>query len=279
MTTQSAATLPTTLLRHRLHGWVVQAIATLIVLTVGAAAAMTPRPGTWTMYASGPTEVRRVTLPDSTLVQLDRDSVLAVRFDAQQRTLGMLRGGALFDIGHDATRPLHVQLGANVLEDIGTVFDAHQSADGGNVTVVSGRVKIWQREQDAGTSANFAADGQLIADLGAGQQASMHRDGSLDLIDHHADLGLSTAWLPTDIHFERCTVADVARRFNAYSTQPLRIEDASIAAMRISGHFHARDTEAFLTYLGTLPDVHVVRGSDDIRVTRATRSVRSRALR
>jgi len=50
--------------------------------------------------------------------------------------------------------------------------------------------------------ANRAADHQLIADFGAGQQASMHRDGSLDLIDHHADIGRSTTSLPNDIHFD-----------------------------------------------------------------------------
>lgn len=263
--------------RHRMSGWAAQAVAALVVVAVGATASIPSRSGTWTAYASGPAELRSVTLSDGTLVQLDHDSVLAVRFDAHRRTLGMLRGGALFDVGHDAARPLRVLLGANVLEDTGTVFDAHQSEDGGNVTVVSGRVKVWQKDPDAWTPASHAADGQLIADLGAGQQANMRRDGSLDLIDHHADLGLSTAWLPSDIHFERCTVADVARRFNAYSSQPLHIDDASIATMRISGRFHARDTEAFLAYLGTLPDVHVVRGPDDIRVTSISRGTRAQA--
>ncbi len=233
---------------------------------------MASEPGTWTTYASGRDELRSVTLADGSLLQLDRDSVLAVRFDAHQRVVGVLRGGALFDVGHDPARPLRVLLGANELRDIGTVFDAHRSIDGGKVTVVSGRVKVWQQEPSPWAPAGHAAEGQLIADLGAGQQASMHRDGSLDLIDHQADIGLSTAWLPNDILFEQCTVADVARRFNAYSRQPLHVDDASIATMRISGRFPARDTEAFLAYLDTLPDVRVVRGADDIRVTRVSRN-------
>lgn len=254
-----------------------EAMAALVVATVGAIASMPSSSGTWIAYASGQTELRSVPLPDGTLVQLDRDSVLVVRFDADRRTLGVLRGGALFDVGHDATRPLRVLLGTNVFEDMGAVFDAHQSVDGSNVTVVSGRVKVWQQERDAWSPASRAPNGELIADLLAGQQANMKRDGSLDLIDHHADLGLTTAWLPSDIHFERCTVADVARRFSAYSSQPLHIEDASIAAMRISGRFHARDTDAFLAYLESLPDVYVVRGQDDIRVTSISRGSRDHA--
>lgn len=46
------------------------------------------------------------------------------------------------------------------------------------------RVKAWPHTQDAWSLANCAAGHQLIADLDAGQQASVYRDGS-DLVDHH----------------------------------------------------------------------------------------------
>jgi len=94
-------------------------------------------------------------------------------------------------------------------------------------------------------------------------------DGSLDVVDHHADLARSTHWLPSDIHFESASVADVARRFNAYNSRPLVIEDARIGATLISGRFHARDMDSFVAYLLTLPDVQVIRSVDDVRVVRA----------
>ena len=97
----------------------------------------------------------------------------------------------------------------------------------------------------------------------------MHVDGSLDVVDHHADLARSTSWLPPDIHFERASVSDVARRFNAYSSRPLVIADARIGATLISGRFHARDMDSFVAYLLTLPDVQVVHNADDVRIVRA----------
>lgn len=274
MRMQTFADTSKPLRRMRAWTWIGQAAIAIGVAAVGMAAWMARAPDNWTTYASGPTELRSIALPDGTRVQLDHDSVLAVRFDARQRSIDVLRGGALFDVGHDAKRRLRVMLGANELQDMGTVFDAHQSADGGNVTVLSGRVKVWQQERDARAPADGDSAARLIADLGAGQQASMRRDGSLDLIDHHADIGRSTAWLPKDIHFEHATVADVARQFNAYSSHPLRIDNASIAATRISGRFHARDMEAFIAYLGALPGVRIVRGADDVRVTAAIRGKR-----
>lgn len=261
-TTSPIATRPA----RRWQRWASQVAAAAVVLTLGAAASLQSPLRAWNSYASGPDELRSVDLPDGTRIQLDRGSLLTVRFDAHQRLVDVWQGGALFDVGHDPSRPLLVQLDANVLQDIGTVFDVHRSDDGAQVTVVSGRVKLWQCA-DVACSARLASTGKTpVADLSAGQQASVHLDGSLDLIDRQADLALSTAWLPTDIHFEHASVAEVARRFNAYSVRPLLIDDAEIGATRISGRFHARDMEAFITYLRTLPGVRVVRGATDIHV-------------
>lgn len=251
---------------HHWRHWALQAAAAALVLVVGAAASLQSPLRAWDSYASGADALRSVALADGTQVLLDRDSLVTVRMDAHQRLIDVRQGGALFDVGHDASRPLLVQLGADVLQDIGTVFDAHRSDEGARVTVVSGRVKLWQCA-DLACSAPLATTANTpVADLSAGEQASVHNDGSLDLIDRRADLALSTAWLPTDIHFEHASVAEVARRFNAYSLRPLRIDDSDIAATRISGRFHARDMEAFITYLRTMPGVRVVQSASDIHV-------------
>lgn len=254
---------------HRL----VQAAAAAVVLVLGSAAFLRPSQQIWSAYCSPTATLRDVALLDGSQLQLDRDSIVAVRFDTHRRRIDVLRGGALFDVVHDPSRPLFVQLGANVVQDVGTVFDAHQDENGGRITVISGEVKVRKKNLPTWLSSlDSLTSGQTIADLAAGQQARMRQDGSLDLLDRQADLALNTAWLPADIHFERVSVGDVARRFNAYSAKPLVIDDRRIAATRISGRFHARDMEAFIAYLSTLPGVHVVRDANDIRVLGQTAS-------
>jgi transmembrane sensor len=258
--------------RHWSHR-LIPAAAAAMVLLLGGAAFLRPPEQIWSAYCASADALRNVALSDGSLLQLDRDSIVAVRFEAQRRRIDVLRGGALFDVAHDPARPLFVQLGANVLQDIGTVFDAHQDDSGGRITVISGEVQVRKKKVPTWLSPlDSLTTGQTIADLGAGQQARMRQDGSLDVLDRQADLALNTAWLPADIHFERASVGDVARRFNAYSARPLLIDDHRIAATRISGRFHARDMEAFIAYLSTLPGVHVVRGAHDIRVLGETAS-------
>ncbi|QNK02205.1 FecR family protein [Dyella telluris] len=242
-----------------------QAAAAALVLCLGAPTWLQQSPVHWDAYASDAGQVRSLQLDDGSQLELDANSIVLTQFDLTQRRVELWRGGALVDVAHDPARPLKVRLGRNELQDIGTVFDVHLGKNGNRVTVISGRVKVWQPAHSA-WMASPDNIGSLVADLSGGQQARLHDDGSLDLVDRQANLSDSTAWLPSDIHFEGATVAEVARRFNAYTTQPLDIEDAGVAATRISGRFHARDVDAFITYLQTLPGVQVARGADSVRV-------------
>ena len=241
--------------------WWQQAVAAVAVALIGGAAFLRGAPVPMDVYASG-IDVRSIDLADGTQMQLDRASAVAVRYDDQQRRFEVLRGGALFDVGRDASRPLRVGVGDQVLEDVGTVFDAHRTAGGARVAVISGEVRIWLGDVPAG-----GAGADALANLRAGQSAEV-AGGRLTALERRADPANVTAWLPADIHFEHSTVAQVARRFGAYGGPALRIDDPSLAATRISGRFHARDPEAFVAYLQTLPGVRVHRGGDGIRVTR-----------
>jgi len=226
------------------------------------------------IYAAAADAGRALELPDGSAVQLDRGSAIAVRFDARARRIELLRGAAVFDVGRDA-RPLQVRLGANLLRDVGTVFAVRREAGGGSVAVLSGRVDVlappsrwsaaWHRL--AGGDAGAA----VLARLRGGEQARVDARGALAALDAHADLARATAWLPREIQFQRSTVAAVARRFNAYTTQPIEIDDPAVAAMRISGRFHAGDAAAFTAYLASLPGVHVTRADGRVRVAAAVR--------
>ena len=215
--------------------------------------------------------VRAVTLPDGTLVQLDRNSVIDVHFDGHVRRIEVIRGNALFDVGKDAKRPMLVNVGGHVLQDIGTVFDVKREASGDTLTVISGRVRVINASD---VSKNLGSDlsigGDAIADLTAGQQISL---GVASVgAKQSVPIAKATAWLPSEIKFQHETIGNVARRFNAYTSKPLVIENDSIAGERISGIFHADNPQAFSAYLATLPDVRVVEESDRVRIVAANKT-------
>lgn len=252
--------------RRRYRAAWLAAAAMLAIVALGASGWWLGREAPADIYSAGTDAVRSVALPDGTLVQLDRQSTIAVRFDKHARRIEVVRGNALFDVGKDAARPLSVTVGANLLRDIGTVFAVQRSEQGADIAVISGRVQIleqgsrwtpWRTEAEA-----------PLADLRGGEQAHMDAKGGVRR-PASVDLASATAWLPTEIRFQRDTVADVARRFNAYTTRPLLIEDRTVANMRLSGVFHARDVDAFIAYLQMLPHVQIKREADRVRVVAA----------
>lgn len=244
------------------------------ILLVGAMAWFLGRPSGDTpgvRYAATADGVRAVTLADDTRIQLSPGSIVDVRFDERSRRIELVSGDASFDVGRDSTRPLRVDAGGQRIEDIGTVFNVSRRSDDIEVSVISGRVAIanapapWlDRARRRLTGRSWPAE--RIAEIGGGETARVSADGRL-IGRGKADVATVAAWLPAEIHFHDTRVADVARRFNAYTATPLSVDDPALAEKRISGAFHARDPEAFVSYLGSLPNVQVVREPKRIRFT------------
>jgi transmembrane sensor len=254
------------------------AAAAVVLLVCGGLTVAWPSPAEpGVRYAAG-IDVREVTLDDDTVVQLSPQSAMVVRFDTDARHIELVLGSASFDIGKDPARPMKVTVGRQQIDDVGTVFDVQRSDDAAQVTVVSGQVSVWNLPSPWLARARARLTGtpaprDRIVDLRGGETARVDVDGHLT--EHgQANVAVATQWLPEDIRFHDTTVAEVARRFNAYSTQPLVVDDPELASKRISGVFHARDPEAFIAYIDSLPHVRVDRTSSRIRFSTAPAKTR-----
>ncbi|MBB5942952.1 FecR domain-containing protein [Xanthomonas sp. 3307] len=247
------------------------AVAALLALAVAGLAlrlsAPTPVPAT--VYAAPADAARNVALDDGSVAHLDRGGAIAVRYGTQRRDIALLRGKAVFDLGHDPARPLRVSVGTLVLRDVGTVFGVDPQAGGARVTVLQGRVQVSRDTPAWWHRSDLPSEGPTLADLGGGQQARVDAQGRVLALRDHADIADATAWLPAQVGVQDRSLGEVARLFNAYTTQPLHIADPALAARRVSGVFHLRDPEAFVAYLGSLPDVQVQRDAHAVTIRRA----------
>ncbi|WP_250624616.1 FecR family protein [Pinirhizobacter soli] len=258
--------------RPRTLRWLAVAAGVLLVFGGGIRMAMQPMPVVPGLaYASDASAPRTVPLEDGSVVELDRDSAMVVRFDTGTRSIELVRGAALFNLGKDPGRPMTIHVGTQVLNDIGTVFTVRAGSDATDVAVISGRVAVAERtprwiDRVAPRLASGEVPVSPVVELGGGESARVASDGRL--LDHGStDIAHATAWLPTEIRFHDMPVAQVAQRFNAYVGRPLVVDDKALAAKRISGVFKAHDADAFVAYLATLPDVRVERTTTDVHVT------------
>lgn len=224
-------------------------------------------------FATGRGEERSLQLPDNTLVQLDSDSAITIRFDGSRRRVAVDRGRAFFKVFKDPARPFSVQAGDSLIRDIGTAFDVYRRKADTTITVSEGRVQVWNEAsiQDsrhwwswlrpAGSSV-----GAPVADLGAGEQVRIDGKGQVAALGS-VDMQQALAWTHGRIAFDNEAVAQVAAEFNRYNNVQISVEGASIGAVPITGTFNVHDVGTFVAFLGTLPGVHAEAHGDRILVS------------
>ncbi|MBE2972877.1 FecR domain-containing protein, partial [Burkholderia cepacia] len=191
-------------------------------------------------------ERRTVTLADRTVVVLDTDTALDVRFDAAARRLRLLRGTIMVTSGHDdrvPARPLVVATAQGELQPLGTRFAVRQRDGATRIEVFAGAVRV--QPDDA------AARARVIA---AGEGADFTRDaiGVQAPLDAYA-----SAWTGGMLVASRMRLADLVAELDRYRRGSLRC-DSAVADLRVSGTYPLDDPARVLdTLKATLPiDVH-----------------------
>ncbi|MEK2601358.1 FecR domain-containing protein [Burkholderia arboris] len=187
-------------------------------------------------------ERRTVTLADRTVVVLDTDTALDVRFDDAARHLRLLRGTIMVTSGHDdrvPARALVVATAQGELRPLGTRFAVRQRDDATRIEVFAGAVRV--------QPADGAAGARVIA---AGEGAEFTRDA----IDAPAPLDpYASAWTGGMLVASRMRLADLVAELDRYRRGTLRC-DAAVADLRVSGTFPLDNPARVLdTLKATLP--------------------------
>jgi transmembrane sensor len=245
-----------------------QVAASILVLTVGILWWVHDGElfGIQKTYETAHGEQRVQHLPDGSVLKLDTDSAVTVRYSGKERLVELKRGQALFEVTHDDRgRWFRVMSGEAGAIAIGTRFNVYRSGRASVVTVAEGEVTVFTGAPSRLRSANGApAFGERVT---AGFQLRVE-DGVMSTPPVAVDLREVLGWLQHRIVFEHRPLGEVAAEFNRYARVPLTIEDATLRALPIGGTFDADDLDSFIAYLQTMPEIRVNKTPTRIRVMR-----------
>lgn len=197
-------------------------------------------------------------LTDQTVVVLNTDSAMTVRFNKDERVVELEAGEAHFTVADDSHRRFRVLAGAAQVLDVGTVFDVRVAPSSTLVTVIRGLV-------DVGLVAEHHGTGPLVR-IGASQQIIVS-DGAWPVRPAAVNAESSTAWLHGQIKFDDEPLSVVTREMNRYVATPFEITAPGLGELRISGVFGTDDSAAFVAFLRSLQGVHVDVSTTRIRVS------------
>jgi transmembrane sensor len=213
----------------------------------------------------GEQQTRR--LADNSVLHLNTDSAVTIRYDRKERLVVLTSGEADFEVAHEADRKFRVFAGAAEVVAIGTKFDVRLRHDSTVVTVVEGRVAVGPSPMAVRRSTNSNPDQMSrFVQLGADQQVSVV-EGDWPAAPLAVDAQRVTAWLRRHIMFEHEPLERVASEINRYAPKPIEITTPALRKLEISGIFTTDDTEAFIAFLRSLKGVRVEVTDTRIRVS------------
>jgi transmembrane sensor len=214
-------------------------------------------------------EQRSVTLSDGSVLTLNTNSQVRLKFAEGERRIDLLRGEARFKVAKDPQRPFIVTTPHVVVRALGTVFNVYAAGQRTEVAVLEGRIEL--RETGKPARSLSPAPTRDRIELTAGQQAAVAPDGDM-LRDTGAPLERVSAWTERRLIFRGEPLADVVAEFNRYHARPIRIEHAPLASVRISGTFDSSDRSSLLQYLQQFEHVRVEEHEDATHLQRGESS-------
>lgn len=254
-------------MRTAKRSWLAGAAIVIVLLgSVFVTQYLAPTPDT---YITALGEQSSFTLEDGSVVHLNTQSELRIRFTTEQRNVELLNGEALFQVARDPSRPFRVMAADTVVEAIGTRFNVYRDGNQTTVTVVEGKVAVHHLHDasmaapdNAGTVVEFPVDAITLV---AGEQIAVNPAGAITRVEV-PDTQEVTAWRQRRLAFKDDTLATIAEQFNRYNR--LRIEvNGSAAQRQLTGVFDADDPESLVEFLIGEPSIRVTLENDLISIT------------
>jgi transmembrane sensor len=211
-------------------------------------------------YATSVGEQRIVRLDDGTRLSLNSETRVEIDYTKSQRRVQLIRGEAYFEVAHNPARPFIVTAGGTRVTALGTTFVVRYDTNKTAVTLVEGKVVVAPAAGDELPAvpsnigpAPSAARKDLV--LTPGERVTLARNTPA-LVDEPR-VEAVTAWRRGEVMLDKMQLSDAIAEMNRYDSQTLVIEDPRVAALQVSGIYHAGDSASFARTVAKLYGLHV----------------------
>jgi transmembrane sensor len=211
-------------------------------------------------YATAVGEQRIVRLDDGTRLSLNSETRVEIAYTKSQRRVQLIRGEAYFEVAHNPARPFVVVAGGTRVTALGTTFVVRYDTDKTAVTLVEGKVVVVPAAGDElpavpsniGPSPSTARKDLVLT---PGERVTLARNARA-LVDEPR-VEAVTAWRRGEVMLDKMQLSDAIAEMNRYDSQTLVIEDPRVAALQVSGIYHAGDSANFARTVAKLYGLRV----------------------
>lgn len=207
---------------QRFQRWALAA-AVVAGTGIGISQFLSPQPFTLAIVTGKDEWISRW-LPDQSVVHIGPDTNLTVRLDAENRRMDVLRGEVLFEVKHESpSRPFTVYAGPTQTLAVGTQFVVtHRPSGTVKVAMVEGEVRF-----------------KHIRSNGAVEERPLTRGEGATVLQDQMDIVKSgevrrVIWQDDVLYIRGATIGEVVAQLNLREPEEIVIDDARVAATRLS---------------------------------------------
>lgn len=204
-------------------------------------------------------EVRVVPLSDGSLITLNTNTRLSVRYTAMERSIDLVQGEALFDVAKDKRRPFTVSSGDTQVVAVGTSFTVRALPQRPiQVLVREGVVEVTR----AGTV-------RTITQRAVANTRTVVADDA-PIITHEVPpetLARNLAWEAGLIAFDNEPLGKAAEEFGRYSNTRIVI-DPDVADRAVTGIYASNNPVGFAKVTAKVLKLHMEVSAEEVRISR-----------
>ena len=211
-------------------------------------------------YATRLGEMRVVPLIDGSVISLNTNSEVVVRYSEKRRDIDLVRGEALFDVTKNKECPFVVHAGDTAVRAVGTSFSVRLlPAQPVFVLVREGVVEVSRPTTPVAPALRIVKDTWAVAPPNAPIEVKAVQV---------AEVERALAWKQGQIAFHGETLAAAAEEFARYSDIRIRIDDPTVGREKVTGLFQAGDPIGFSRAVAVSFELQVRVVDNEIRISR-----------
>lgn len=197
--------------------------------------------------------MKKLELPDGSVVQLNADTAVAVSVTATKRHVDLQRGEAYFTVAKDPSRPFVVSAGGVLVRAVGTAFNVALKSTSLEVLVTEGKVNVEEKSNGRSVLPNptdldpvLAAGQKVVVDLAS---SPMPVPAAAVITMPAVEVEQVLAWRTKLLEFDQTPLSDIVAEFNRHNQHQLVIADEALARRTFGGTFRADNYEDLVILL------------------------------
>jgi transmembrane sensor len=200
-------------------------------------------------------EIETFKLPDGSLLTLNTDSFISLKFDSRYRNINLKRGELNIDVFKDSKRPMNIIVENKVIQAVGTAFNVQYfNKDIIRLIVTEGKVVLTNKANLDQAQINRKTTKNDTVYLVAGQKVALDSADSTNdirnnIIEFNQETGHPTSWMQGYISFSGETLQEVVKQINRYTQVQIVLNDERIKSIEVVGRFEVGELDFFLNGL------------------------------